>query len=192
MHNKLAASISAATGVTPAPFKMLFESATGDRLGELFETDAGTLEFEGKAEEAAGELFSHVVQRHNSAFSSADRRIKLMIEKLQGAMPDTPGDCVLNVASATMQRVPAVTFENLAKMADDLRAYELSARNRQIRQLAEHMWGLGWRDPSGDREGFVKAMQSLLTLWDERKQSAAGLFDAVNVPMPSMPWRDGL
>lgn len=192
MHNKLAASISAATGVAPAPFKMLFESATGDRLGELFETDAGTLKFEGKAEESAGELFSHVVQCHTRALSSADQRIKSMIEKLQGAMPETQDDCALNVAFATMQKVPTVTFESLAKMADDLRAHELSARNLQIRQLAEHMWGLGWRDPSADREGFVNAMQSLLTLWDERKQSEASLFDAVNVPMPSMPWRNGL
>ncbi|MDG9809491.1 MULTISPECIES: hypothetical protein [Pseudomonas] len=170
----------------PPPFKMIFQTAKGEHLGELSETDAGTLKFEGKAEESAKQLFDHLVLRHSRTLSSADERIKAMIEKLSAAMPETLEGCALNVAAPTFPKTPVVTFENLAKMADDLRAYEECARDRQIRELAEHMWAAGWRDPSGDREGFVSAMRAVLTLWDDRKRSA-NLFDAINIPMPSMP-----
>lgn len=182
---------AAAVTLTPPPFKMAFQSSRGERLGELFETDAGTLEFEGKAEESAGALFDHLVQHHSRALTSADERIRSMIRKIQDSMPDTLENIALNATSATFPKMPSVTFENLAKMADDLRAYEESARDRQIRELAEHMWGLGWRDPSGDRDGFVNSMRALLTLWDDRKRSVSQ-FDSFNIPMPSMSRGFGL
>ncbi|MCK2122165.1 hypothetical protein [Pseudomonas sp. PNPG3] len=182
---------AAAVTLTPPPFKMAFQSSRGEHLGELFETDTGTLEFEGKAEESAGALFDHLVQHHSRALTSADERIKSMINKIKDSMPETLENCTLNAAAATIQKVPSVTYENLAKMANDLRVYEESEKDRQIRELAEHMWGLGWRDPSGDREGFVNSMRALLTLWDGRKRPVS-LFDSINIPMPSMPRGFGL